>query len=106
MEEFFPPNLLLFFQARCPLRYLPPQDHPPEDRKTRYVTGVAAYLEELRNPKMTYVPSESPMQREDRIKLEKKKAREKRLKEAIERCKSARYINSRFDGGVALKELS
>jgi U1 small nuclear ribonucleoprotein len=99
MGRFFPPNLLWFFQARCQLKYLPPQDHPPEDRKTRYVTGVAAYLDELRNPKMTYVPSESPLQREDRFQLEKQEAREKRLEEALERCKFVHTKNHDFVGG-------
>lgn len=47
MTDKLPQNLLNLFQPRPPVRYLPPNDKPPEDRKTTYITGVAQYVDTL-----------------------------------------------------------
>ena len=48
MTDKLPPNLLALFAPRPQLRYLPPADHPPEDRRTHRITGVAQYMSDLR----------------------------------------------------------
>ncbi|KAI1006321.1 hypothetical protein K3495_g1903 [Podosphaera aphanis] len=80
MTAQLPPNLLALFTPRPPVRYIPPSDHPAEDRRTAAISGVAAYLPQLQEYKENdiYHPTESWLQRHDRIKLEKKE-RQKRL---------------------------
>ncbi|KIW03849.1 uncharacterized protein PV09_05148 [Verruconis gallopava] len=75
MTDKLPPNLLALFAPRPPLRYLPPTDHAPADRRTAYISSVADYLPALEEYKRTdvYHPTESHQQRKDRIKLEKQK---------------------------------
>jgi U1 small nuclear ribonucleoprotein 70kDa len=76
MTDKLPQNLLALFQPRPPLRYIPPQDTPPEDRalKQSQISGVAAFLPALAEYAATdyYEPTESWLQRKDRIKAEKK----------------------------------
>jgi U1 small nuclear ribonucleoprotein 70kDa len=76
MTDKLPANLLALFQPRPPLRYIPPQDTPPEDRalKQSQISGVAAFLPALTEYAATdyYEPTESWLQRKDRIKAEKK----------------------------------
>jgi len=88
MTDKLPPNLLALFAPRPPLRWVPPSDHAPEERKTANIGGVAAFLPQLQEYKETdkYVPTESWLQRKDRIKLEKKQQQEKLLKEGPLSC--------------------
>jgi len=76
MTDKLPANLLALFQPRPPLRYIPPQDTPPEDRalKKSQISGIAAFLPALAEYAATddYKPTESWLQRKDRIKAEKK----------------------------------
>ncbi|KAF4620095.1 hypothetical protein G7Y89_g14727 [Cudoniella acicularis] len=83
MTDKLPPNLLALFAPRPPLRWVPPSDHAPEERRTANITGIAAFLPQLQEYKDTdnYTPTESWLQRKDRIKLEKKQRQEKLLKE-------------------------
>ncbi|KAJ9155105.1 U1 small nuclear ribonucleoprotein [Pleurostoma richardsiae] len=81
MTDKLPPNLLALFAPRPPLRWVPPCDFPPEQRKTAPVGGVADYL-----PAMTaykdadnYVPTESWLERRDR----KKREHEAKIKEVL-----------------------
>ncbi|KAL2048148.1 hypothetical protein N7G274_000059 [Stereocaulon virgatum] len=85
MTHKLPPNLLALFTARPPLRYLQPPDHAPEERKTSNIAGVAQYLGALEDYKETvpYEPTESWLQRKDRVKLEKKKRQEKLVLEGL-----------------------
>ncbi|KZF26609.1 hypothetical protein L228DRAFT_15760 [Xylona heveae TC161] len=83
MTDKLPPNLLALFAPRPPLRYLPPSDHAQEERKTANITGVAQFLDQLRQPDDSYQPTESWLQRRDRIKLEKKEKEEKHLTEGF-----------------------
>jgi hypothetical protein len=76
MTDKLPPNLLALFQPRPPLRYIPPQDTPPEERalKRSQISGIAAFLPALAEYAATdhYEPTESWLQRKDRIKAEKR----------------------------------
>lgn len=86
MTDKLPANLLVLFAPRPPLRYLPHCDHAPEKRRTAPITGVASFLEELRKPDPNYVPTESWMQRRDRLREEKKEALESKTKEGLALC--------------------
>lgn len=83
MTDKLPPNLLALFAPRPPLRWVPPSDHAPEERMTATISGIAAFLPQLQEYKETdnYEPTESWLQKQDRIKLEKKQHQEKLLKE-------------------------
>lgn len=89
MTDKLPPNLLALFAPRPPLRWVPPSDHAPEERMTATITGLAAFLPQLEEYKKTdkYEPTESWLQKKDRIKLEKKQRQEKLLKEDPVSCK-------------------
>jgi U1 small nuclear ribonucleoprotein len=89
MTDKLPPNLLALFAPRPPLRWVPPSDHAPGERKTAPISGIASFLPALQEYKETdkYVPTESWLQRRDRIRLEKKETYEKLTKEAPSLCK-------------------
>ncbi|CZS95877.1 related to U1 small nuclear ribonucleoprotein [Rhynchosporium agropyri] len=82
MTDKLPPNLLALFAPRPPLRWVPPSDHPAEDRKTANISGLASFLPQLAEYKETdhYEPTESWLQKKDRIKAEKREAQEAILK--------------------------
>ena len=88
MTDKLPPNLLALFAPRPPLRWVPPSDHAPQERKTANVSGIAAFLPQLEEYKATdqYEPTESWLQRKDRMKLEQKRQQEKLLKEGPVSC--------------------
>jgi hypothetical protein len=86
MTDKLPPNLLALFAPRPPLRYLPHCDYEPAKRRTMPISGVAAFLEELHKPDPDYVPTESWLQRRDRLQLEKKEKQEKKIAEGLETC--------------------
>jgi U1 small nuclear ribonucleoprotein len=88
MTDRLPPNLLALFAPRPPLRWVPPCDHPPEQRKTAAVSGLAEFL-----PAMTqyereyeYHPTESWLEARDRKKREKQAQVEKLLTEGPKKC--------------------
>ena len=85
MTHKLPPNLLALFSARPALRYLPPSDHAPEERKTNNIGGVAQYLSAIEEYKenVPYQPTESWLQRKDRLKLEKKERQERLATEGL-----------------------
>ncbi|KAI9816812.1 MAG: hypothetical protein M1827_001457 [Pycnora praestabilis] len=78
MTDKLPPNLLALFAPRPALRYFEPVDHAPEARKTSKITGVAQYLDQINNDD-EYTPTESWLQRRDRLKMEKKEKQERLL---------------------------
>ena len=85
MTHKLPPNLLALFAARPALRYLPPGDHAAEDRKTNNVGGLAHFLNQIHEyEEIPYAPTESWLQRKDRVKLEKKAKQENALVEGEE----------------------
>ena len=91
MTDKLPPNLLALFAPRPALRYLPPSDHAPEERKSNRIGGVGQFLLALQDYKDNdnYQPTESWLQRKDRIKLEKKEKQQKLLTEGIKECMSS-----------------
>lgn len=48
MTDKLPPNLLALFAPRPQLRYIAPADHPPEERRTARITGIAQFLPALK----------------------------------------------------------
>lgn len=88
MTDKLPPNLLALFAPRPALRYMPPSDHAPEDRKTATASGVGAYLQALKEYDDDYEATESWLQRKDREKLEKKERFQKAMTEGIKDCKA------------------
>ncbi|KAL1628100.1 hypothetical protein SLS56_006031 [Neofusicoccum ribis] len=97
MTDKLPPNLLALFAPRPALRYLPPSDHAPEQRKTMQVEGVGGYLQALKEYDDDYVPTESWLQRKDRLKQEKKEKLEKTLTEGVANFKPVDDPNVRGD---------
>ncbi|KAL9119108.1 MAG: hypothetical protein Q9187_004337 [Circinaria calcarea] len=84
MTDKLPPSLLALFAPRPALRYLPPSDHAPEERKTNNISGVAQYLSTIKDYEaIPYTPTESWLQRKDRLKAEKKERQEKLLTEGF-----------------------
>ena len=75
MTDKLPPQLLQLFQPRPPLRYIPPQDPSPEELASTKskIGGVANFLPALETYRATdeYHPTESWLQRKDRLKKEK-----------------------------------
>ncbi|KKF97094.1 hypothetical protein CFO_g543 [Ceratocystis platani] len=85
MTDKLPPNLLMLFAPRPPVRYLKPVDHAAGDRKTMPIDGLAQFLPALQQYKDTdeYTPTESWLERKDRLKIEREAA--------VETLKSAAY---------------
>lgn len=67
MTDRLPANLLALFAPRPPVKYLPPADHAPEDRRTAVFRGVAAFIPALREQAaVPYNHTESWLERRDR----------------------------------------
>ncbi|KAL9587443.1 MAG: hypothetical protein Q9212_000259 [Teloschistes hypoglaucus] len=82
MTHKLPPNLLALFAPRPALRYLPPSDHAPEERKTSNITGIGQFLPALEEYKdIPYEPTESWFEKKIRIKAEKQEQQERLLHE-------------------------
>ncbi|CAK7240191.1 MAG: hypothetical protein STHCBS139747_001629 [Sporothrix thermara] len=83
MTDKLPHQLLALFAPRPPLRWVPPVDHAPEERRTAPVSGLAQFLPALREykDKDGFVPTESWLQRRDRKAAEHKAEVEKNLVE-------------------------
>ncbi|EHL00561.1 putative U1 small nuclear ribonucleoprotein 70 kDa like protein [Glarea lozoyensis 74030] len=99
MTDKLPPNLLALFAPRPALRWVAPSDHAPAERKTPNISGIAAFLPQLQEYKETddYKPTESWLQRKDRLKMEKKQHQEKLLKEGPTGYKPSEDPNIRGD---------
>ncbi|KAK3379793.1 U1 small nuclear ribonucleoprotein of 70kDa MW N terminal-domain-containing protein [Lasiosphaeria ovina] len=83
MTDKLPRELLSLFAPRPPLRWVPPIDAAPELRKTTPITGLAQYLPAIAQyeQECEYHPTESWLEKRDRLKLEKERALEKLAKE-------------------------
>ncbi|KAL2017677.1 hypothetical protein VTK56DRAFT_1837 [Thermocarpiscus australiensis] len=99
MTDRLPPNLLALFAPRPPLRWVPPCDHPPEQRRTAPVSGVAQYLPALAEYEREYEyhPTESWLEARDRKQREKKAQVEKLLTEGPKNYKPHEDPNIRGD---------
>lgn len=77
MTHKLPPNLLQLFAPRPALRYLPPGDHAPEERKTASVSRVAQFLPALEEYReIPYLPTESWFEKKIRVNAEKRERQE------------------------------
>jgi U1 small nuclear ribonucleoprotein len=84
MTDKLPPNLLALFQPRPALRYLPPADHAPGERRTKAIDGSAAFVEALKEKherEKDDAGTESWLQRKDREALEKRERHAKLIDE-------------------------
>lgn len=88
MTDRLPPNLLALFAPRPPLRWVPPCDVAPEERKSAFITPVADFLPAMQayEQEYEYHPTESWLEARDRKKREKKEALEKLLTEGPKNC--------------------
>ena len=89
MTDKLPPNLLALFAPRPPLRWVPPSDHAPGERKTATISGVGEFMSQLQDYKENdvYDATESWLQRKDRIKAEKRETQRKLVEETSSLCK-------------------
>lgn len=96
MTDKLPPNLLALFAARPPLRWVEPSDFAPEKRKTATVGGLAEFLPALQKYKETdvYNPTESWLERRDRVKREKVEAATKLVAEGPKNCEMPQPLSS------------
>lgn len=106
MTDKLPPNLLALFQPRPPLRYIPPQDTSPEDRalKQSQISGIAEFLPVLADYKETdeYHPTESWLQRKERLKAEKRARLEEMAREDFKEFQPDRDPQIRGDAAKTL----
>lgn len=104
MTDKLPPNLLALFAPRPGLRYVPPSDHAPGERKTTAVAGVGQFLDALKQYKEEdeYEPTESWLQRRDRVKLEKREKLEGVLTEGAKECECSCCVTAGLWGGIVL----
>lgn len=88
MTDRLPPNLLALFAPRPPLRWVPPPDFAPEERKTANISGVADFLPALAEYERDheYHPTESWLEARDRKKRERVERAEKLLTEGPKDC--------------------
>jgi U1 small nuclear ribonucleoprotein len=88
MTDRLPPNLLALFAPRPPLRWVPPSDHAPEQRKTAAVSGLAQFLPALAEYEREYEyhPTESWLEARDRKKREKAQQIEALVTEGPKNC--------------------
>ncbi|KAL1900183.1 hypothetical protein Sste5346_002493 [Sporothrix stenoceras] len=99
MTDKLPHQLLALFAPRPPLRWVPPVDHAPEERRTAPMSGLAQFLPALKEYKDNdgYVPTESWLQRRDRKAAEHKAEVEKKLVEGPKDFKPSEDPNIRGD---------
>jgi U1 small nuclear ribonucleoprotein 70kDa len=106
MTDKLPPDLLQLFQPRPPVKYYAPLDNAPEEKasKPSTITGLAAFLGEVENyaEEYEYQPSESWLQKRDRVRAEKKQRIEDMSKEDFDGFKPAQDPKVKGD---ALKTL-
>ena len=82
MTDKLPPNLLALFAPRPALRYLPPTDHAPSERRTAAVGGIADFLNDLQEYKQE--PYESEDTWFERKEIRKEENRELRKKVTVD----------------------
>ncbi|KAG5439426.1 hypothetical protein PCANB_002000 [Pneumocystis canis] len=83
MTDKLPPPLLALFQARPPLRYLPPCDVAPSARRTPRISGIGKYVHLLADYDKDYQPTESWLERRERRREEKRKVQEEVIRKGL-----------------------
>ena len=102
MTDKLPHNLLALFAPRPALRYLPPSDHAPENRKTHKISGVAAFMSEFEDyGKMDYETTESWFEKKERIKAEKREKQKELQNDDYEGCKFTRLLKFYIFGSIS-----
>ena len=86
MTDKLPPNLLQLFAPRPALRFLPPSDHAPEERRTNRIGGVGQFLQALREYDNSAPVTESHLQKRDRNRVERKEKQERLVSEDVQLC--------------------
>lgn len=86
MTDKLPENLRYLFQPRPAIKFLPPADFAPEDRRSHHIDGLAAFLPALKETPTTYNATESWLQRKDRERIEKEEARHRLYTEEFAEC--------------------
>ncbi|KAI9667492.1 MAG: hypothetical protein M1821_000308 [Bathelium mastoideum] len=97
MTDKLPPNLLQLFSPRPALRFLPPSDYAPEERRTSRINGVGQFLEALREYDNSAPVTESPLQKRDRARVEKKEKQQKLSADDVQTYKPAEDSQIRGD---------
>ncbi|OMJ21913.1 U1 small nuclear ribonucleoprotein 70 kDa [Smittium culicis] len=83
MTSKLPPDLLNLFSPRPPLPYAKPLDKDLDKRKGAQISGISSYIELLKTePNPNYSPSETPIQKKDRLNYQ---VSERDLKREFER---------------------
>lgn len=86
MTQFLPPNLLLLFQPRPPITYLPPIDKP----KLPAYSGIAQFVKEFEDPKTVdysqFRPLETRDQRRERKRKERRSVEEEKISKILATC--------------------
>jgi U1 small nuclear ribonucleoprotein len=85
MTYCLPPNLLVFFAPRDPIKYVAPLDHLPWDTKAKPYTGVSQYLSLFEDPKTTPLPTrgETKMERRARRRQERQEINRVKVEERL-----------------------
>lgn len=74
MTQYLPPNLLALFAPREPIKYLPPVQKLPFEKKTSGYLGVGQFLSHFEDPKDTPPPVKVETKEEKRERKRKEKA--------------------------------
>ncbi|XP_781203.4 U1 small nuclear ribonucleoprotein 70 kDa [Strongylocentrotus purpuratus] len=82
MTQYLPPNLLALFAPREPIRYLPPLDKLPEEKRTDGYSGISSYVQLFEDPADTPPPARGETREEKR--LRKMKEKEEMCKQKLE----------------------
>jgi U1 small nuclear ribonucleoprotein of 70kDa MW N terminal len=85
MTQFLPPNLLLLFQPRPPIPYIPPIDKP----KLPAYSGVAQFVQQFEDPATVDYTQFRPIETKDQRRDRKRKERQVAEEEKIEKLKAA-----------------
>lgn len=85
MTQYLPPNLLLLFQPRQPLNYLPPIEKP----KMPAYSGVAHLMSQFEDPATVDYTKFKPIETKDQQQERKRKERQDVEDEKIEKIKAA-----------------
>jgi U1 small nuclear ribonucleoprotein len=96
MTDKLPPNLLALFTARPPLRWVQHCDTEPSQRKTPAITAVAPALAQAKevNEKYKHLehpPTESWLEKRDRVKLEKEEKLQHLHTDGRDECMSSHF---------------
>ena len=87
MTDKLPPNLLALFAPRPALRYLPPTDRAPSERRTAPIGGTAEFLKDLQEYKQeTYESEDTWFERREIKKAENRELRKKVTVDDYENC--------------------